>query len=247
MTFCVVTIFPEIFSALNHGVIGKALERGIVKLVLINPRDFTTDKHRTVDDEPYGGGAGMVMKPEPLVAAIERAKEILKETRVFLLSPRGETFNQSMALRLSKEKSLTLVCGRYEGIDERVSFFVDGSISIGDYVLSGGEFAALSIIDAVSRHIPGVLGCQGSLVDESFNHGLLEYPQYTRPAHFRGYSVPEVLRSGNHAQIERWRRFQRIKETFFKRPDLLARADLTREDKEFLGHVIRGKQWENST
>ncbi|BAT71200.1 tRNA (guanine37-N1)-methyltransferase [Thermosulfidibacter takaii ABI70S6] len=243
MNFTLITIFPEIFDALKAGILGKALEKGIISITLINPRDFTHDVHRTVDDEPYGGGAGMVMKPEPLVEAIEKARKLQPETKVFILSPRGETFNQETAKKLAELPSITLLCGRYEGIDERVYHFADGAISIGDFVLSGGEFAALCIIDSLSRLIPGVLGCPGSLEDESFNEYLLEYPQYTRPHEFRGLKVPEILRSGNHALIEDWRRFQRIKETLFKRPDLLAKAPLTSKDKIKIQKLIKGEEW----
>ena len=243
MRFFVVTIFPELFSCLNFGVLGKAIEAGRIEVVLVNPRDFTEDRHRTVDDEPYGGGAGMVMKPEPLVRSIEYIREKAPGTKIFLLSPKGRPFNSGMARELAGLESVGLVCGRYEGIDERVSIFVDGSISIGDFVLSGGEFAACCIIDAVSRFVPEVLGCRDSLKDESFEGGLLEYPQFTRPREFRGHKVPEVLLSGDHARIEEWRRFQQLRETFFKRPDLLAKAALGDKDKEMLFQIIKGKEW----
>lgn len=243
MNFTVITIFPEILSALQVGVLGKAIEKGVVSVEAINPRDFTHDRHRTVDDEPYGGGAGMVMKPEPLVAAIEHAKALHPDTKVLLLSPRGTIFNQQKAQELAGLPSITLVCGRYEGIDERVTQFVDEMLSIGDYVLSGGEYAALCVIDAVSRLIPGVLGCMGSLQDESFNDYLLEYPQYTRPAVFRNLPVPEVLRSGNHSHIESWRRFERIKQTLFRRPDLLSKAHLSQQDVKHINSIIKGWPW----
>jgi len=239
MKFYVITIFPEIFEALHTGVIGKAIERKIISVECINPRDFTSDKHKTVDDEPYGGGAGMVMKPEPIVSAIEDVKRHEPEAKVVLLTPRGKTFNHQLAYELSKERVLCLICGRYEGIDERVSFFVNDEISIGDFVLSGGEFAALCMIDAISRFVPGVLGCENSLEEESFKSYLLEYPQYTRPPEFRGYRVPEILRRGNHREIARWRRFQQLKVTFLKRADLLIKADLSEEDKRFLETAIK--------
>ncbi len=244
MRFFVITIFPELFSCLNFGVLGRAIEAGRVEVVLVNPRDFTEDRHRTVDDEPYGGGAGMVMKPEPLVKAIEYVREKAPDAKVFLLSPKGKPFNSRMAKELAGIEDICLVCGRYEGVDERVSFFVDDLISVGDFVLSGGEFAACCIIDAVSRFVPEVLGCRDSLTDESFEGGLLEYPQFTRPRVFRGYKVPEVLLSGDHARIGKWRRLQQVKETFFKRPDLLARAALSDEDKRMLFQIIKGKEWE---
>ncbi len=241
MTFYIITIFPEITSCLKYGVLGKAMESGVVKVVAVNPRDFTTDRHRTVDDEPYGGGAGMVMKPEPIVEAIEHVRKKSPNTKVIMLSPRGSRFTQDMARKLAEHSSITLVCGRYEGIDERVMSFVDEAVSIGDYVLSGGEFAALCIVDAVARHIPGVLGCPGSLEEESFSRGLLEYPQYTRPAVFRGMEVPQVLRSGNHRAIALWRRVQQLKETLTRRPDLLAYAPLSEEDKKLLTEIVKGK------
>ncbi len=244
MRFYVITIFPEIFSALNHGVIGKAIDKGLISVSCVNPRDFAKDKHKTVDDEPYGGGAGMVMKPEPLVCAIESVKEKDPSVKIFLLSPKGEKFDQAMASSLSKEEALCFVCGRYEGVDERVCYFIDKEISIGDFVLSGGEFAALCIIDAVSRITPEVLGSADSLKEESFSQYLLEYPHYTRPYDFRGLKVPEVLLSGNHALISDWRRFQQLKITFERRPDLLARADLSDEDKKKLSMIIKGKQWD---
>ncbi len=241
MKFCVITIFPEIFAALKAGVLGKAIDEGKIECLCINPRDFTSDRHKTVDDEPYGGGSGMVMKPEPLVAAIKSARERLAGTRVILLTPKGKPFNQKRAKELARLPSITLVCGRYEGIDERVRAFVDDELSVGDFVLSGGEFAALCVLDAVARLVPGVLGCSGSLCQESFEEGLLEYPQYTRPREFEGLKVPEVLTSGNHAAIKRWRRLMSLKETFERRPDLLAEAELSEKDRELLEIVLRGR------
>ena len=239
MNFYIITIFPEIFEVLNTGVLGKALEKGVISFECVNPRDFTQDKHRTVDDEPYGGGAGMVMKPEPIVYAIEHVRKKEPEIKVLLLTPRGKTFNHKIAYELSKEKALCFVCGRYEGIDERVSFFVDDEVSIGDFILSGGEFAALCMIDAISRFVPDVLGSRDSLEEESFTSYLLEYPQYTRPPEFRGYKVPEILRSGNHREIAKWRRYQQLKTTLLKRADLLIRAKLSEEDKKFLEKALK--------
>ncbi len=244
MNFVVITIFPEMFTSfLKCGVLGKALDAGLIKVNFVNPRDFTEDKHRTVDDEPYGGGAGMVMKPEPLCAAIEEARGRYPSCRVILLSPKGHVLDQQKVKELSGSNTVALVCGRYEGIDERVSLFVDEELSIGDYVLSGGEVAAMVVIETVSRYIPGVLGCGESVSRESFSDGLLEYPQYTRPYQFRGMKVPEILRSGNHRAIEKWRRFQSIKETFLRRPDLLAKARLTSVDVEILTDIVTGKDW----
>ncbi|MGB9667768.1 MAG: tRNA (guanosine(37)-N1)-methyltransferase TrmD [Thermosulfidibacteraceae bacterium] len=241
MRFWVITIFPEIVYASMISVLRKAIDRGLIDVKAINPRDFTHDRHRTVDDEPYGGGSGMVMKVEPIVSAINYVKERDPETRVILLTPRGKVFNQNIAKEYSKLPSLTFICGRYEGIDDRVSYFVDDEVSIGDFVLSGGEYAFLVIFDAVARLIPGVVGDADSIAEESFSDGLLEYPQYTRPDYFMGYGVPEVLRSGNHERIRRWRRFMRLKITFERRPDLLKNAKLTEEDRLFLEAVIRGR------
>ncbi len=241
MRFYVVTIFPEVFKAVDFSILKLAQERGLLEVVPVNPRDFTPDRHRTVDDEPYGGGAGMVMKPEPLVAAVEEIRSRDPGTQVYLLSPRGETFTQSMALELARKPSVAFICGRYEGVDERVRTFVDGEVSIGDFVMAGGELAAMVIIETVARLVPGVLGSRESLEEESFAGYLLEYPQYTRPPIFRGLEAPEVLRSGNHQEIARWRRYQQIKVTWQRRPDLLARADLSPRDREFLTMVVRGE------
>jgi len=239
--FYLVTIFPEVVEALDFSILKLARERGLLEIIPVNPRDFTNDRHRTVDDEPYGGGAGMVMKPEPLVAAIGEVRSRDPEVRVFLLSPRGGTFTQSMAQELASGPPVALVCGRYEGIDERVRDYVDGEISLGDFVMAGGELAAMVIVETVARLVPGVLGSRESLEEESFSRGLLEYPQYTRPPVFQGLEVPEVLRSGNHQEIARWRRYQQIKVTWERRPDLLAKADLAQEDRDLLVMVVRGK------
>src|ERR1051325_10442810 len=204
--FTVITIFPQMLSSpLGHSILKKAEEKGLVKFTLVDLRDYTTDRHHMTDDYPYGGGQGMVMKPEPLVAAIEHARNQAQRCRVILLSPRGRVFNQRTAQRLSAEQGIVLICGRYEGIDERVQAFVDEEISVGDYTLSGGEPAAVVVIDAVARLIPGVLGNTNSAVEESFSAGLLEYPQYTRPQEYRGMKVPQVLLSGDHERIKAWR------------------------------------------
>lgn len=245
MRFWVVTIFPEVIESSIVSVLRRAVSSGLISIETINPRDFAVDKHRTVDDEPYGGGSGMVMKIEPIVASIEYARVKDPDTKVVLLTPRGRIFRQDIAYEYSKLPSITLVCGRYEGIDERVKFFVDDELSIGDYILSGGEYPALVVIDVVSRLVPGVLGDIDSLREESFCEWLLEYPQYTRPEVFRGLRVPEVLRSGDHKRIEEYRRFTRLKDTFIRRPDLLVKANLTDKDKYFLEKIIRGKDYDS--
>ncbi len=235
MKYHVLTIFPEILSdSLKHSLLGKALDRGIIQTNIVDIRNFARDKHRTVDDYPYGGGPGMVMKPEPLFAAAE-SLETASGTPVILLSPQGEVFNHDMAKELASFEEVVLVCGRYEGVDERIIKGLDvREVSIGDFIISGGEYAALVIIDAVSRLIPGVLGDERSCEDESFSDGLLEYPQFTRPENFRDMAVPEVLTSGNHAVIDRWRRDRSLERTFEKRPDLLDKADLSEEDLQYL-------------
>jgi tRNA (guanine37-N1)-methyltransferase len=223
--FTVITIFPKMLdSALSHGVLNKAQEKGLIKVEMVNLRGYTTDRHLTTDDYPYGGGQGMVMKPEPLVAAIEDIRRKAQRARVVLLAPQGSVFNQQDALRLSQEEQIVLICGRYEGIDERVKAFVDEEISLGDYTLSGGEPAAMVVIDAIARLVPGVLGNENSATDESFTDGLLEYPQYTRPENFRGMNVPEVLLSGDHERIKQWRHERSLEVTRKRRPDLFAKA-----------------------
>ena len=235
MKFNVLTIFPEILAgALKESVLGKAVDKGIIELNLVDTREFAQGKHRMVDDYPYGGGPGMVMKPEPIFLAAE-SLETQSDTPVILLSPQGEVFTQELAQEFSEKGELVLICGRYEGVDERIMEGLNTrEISIGDYVISGGEFAALVIIDAVSRLIPGVLGDERSCEDESFTTGLLEYPHYTRPASFRNLDVPDVLISGNHARIDRWRKERSLEQTLKKRPDLLEKANLTEEDRQFL-------------
>jgi tRNA (guanine37-N1)-methyltransferase len=236
MVFDVLTIFPGMFSSpLSESLLKKALDKGILEIQIRNLRDYTEDKHRMTDDYPYGGGAGMVMKPEPVIRAVEEIKAKHPEARSILLTPQGEPFDQKTARELSAYSHWILICGRYEGLDERVRMkAVDREISIGDYVLTGGEIPALVLIDCVSRYVPGVLGCAGSVEEESFSRGLLEYPQYTRPPVFRDLVVPEVLLSGNHALIERWRRQESLRRTLARRPDLLDRAPLSAEDRAFL-------------
>ena len=229
--FTVVTIFPRMFdSPLSQSILKKAREKNLISISLVDPRVHATDRHRTTDDYPYGGGQGMVMKAEPLVAAIEEIRSHYSNARVILLSPQGRVFDQRIAERLAREERIVLLCGRYEGVDERVKSFVDEELSVGDYTLSGGEPAAMVVIDAVSRLIPGVLGNEASAADESFSAGLLEYPQYTRPENFRGMRVPDVLLTGDHERIRKWRREQSLMITRQRRPDLLAKAALTERD-----------------
>ena len=232
LNFTVITIFPEMLeSPLGHSILKKAQEKGLISVRTVDLRDYATDRHRTTDDSPYGGGQGMVMKPEPLVAAIEDARKTLANPRVVLLAPQGRLFTQEQAARLAQEKELVLICGRYEGIDERVKGFVDEELSIGDYTLSGGEPAAVVVIDAVTRLIPGVLGNVKSSQEESFADGLLEYPHYTRPEEFRGMKVPEILLSGDHDKVRSWRRQMSLKVTRRRRPDLFHKAPLAAEER----------------
>ncbi len=240
----VLTLFPEIFSSpLKHSILGKALERGLLNVRLRNIRDYAFDKHRQVDDRPFGGGSGMLMKPEPLAAAIEAVRSEVPGIRVVLLTPQGKLFDQDKARELASLESIALISGRYEGVDERIrEHWVDEELSIGDYVLSGGEFAALVVIDVIARLVPGVLGDEESCVEESFSEGLLEYPQYTRPRNFRGYEVPEVLVSGNHEAIRRWRRRESLKRTLEKRPELIDYSTLSDEEKEFIEKLKRSNK-----
>ncbi len=245
MRFYVVTVLPEIFGSFGTtGLVGKAIAKGLVGLEAITPRDFTTDKHRTVDDTPYGGGSGMVMMPQPIVQAMEdaEAREQLrsgsKPLRV-LLSAQGGRFDQAMARALAEQPAITLVCGRYEGVDERAVARVDREISLGDYVLMGGEVGAMVIVEAVSRLLPGVLGNPSSIVEESHTTGLLEGPQYTRPAEFRGDKVPDVLVSGHHAVVAKWRRREALRRTLQRRPDLLETAPLDVQDRRVLAELER--------
>jgi tRNA (guanine37-N1)-methyltransferase len=243
MIFEILTLFPEMFdSYLATSILGRAIAQGNIQVRCHNIRDFTTDKHRMTDDAPYGGGSGMVMKPEPLVRGLE-AVQGTDETRarVILLSPQGRLFDQKLARELSRLPRLIMVCGKYEGVDERVRVLgVDEEISIGDYVLTGGELAAMVILEATARLLPGVLGDEASTQEESFEEGLLEYPHYTRPREFMGCRVPDVLLSGNHQEIAAWRRRKAIEGTFEKRPDLLGSANLTEEDRECLERIKQG-------
>lgn len=240
MKFDVLTLFPEMLTAyLQQGVLGRAVKRGLVDVNLINIRDFAKGTHKTTDDRPYGGGEGMVMKPGPIYRALKSVDRVDGKSPVILLSPQGKLFDQSIAWEMSGWDQLILVCGRYEGIDERIKLTcIDMELSIGDYILSGGELGAMVIVDAVSRLIPGVLGGERSNLEDSFEDGLLEYPQYTRPRVFQDKEVPEILLSGNHEKIRVWRREQSLKRTLEKRPDLLQQANLTPEDKAILAELL---------
>ena len=241
MRFDILTLFPAMFSSpLQESILAKAIEKGLIEVRTINIRDFALDKHQVVDDAPYGGGPGMVMKAEPIARAIEQVKSEDPSTWTIYLTPEGKPLNQEVAGELSSRSHLVLLCGRYEGVDERArELFVDEEISIGDYVLTGGELAAMVLIDAVSRLLPGVLGSDRSAEEDSFFGSLLEYPQYTRPANFRGHAVPEVLLSGNHQAISLWRRKEAIRRTWMRRPDLLSKASLSEEDKKILEEISK--------
>jgi tRNA (guanine37-N1)-methyltransferase len=237
--FSILTLFPQMFeSPLNESLIRKAREKGLLEFNVVYIRDFAADVHKTCDDAPYGGGPGMVMKTEPLCAAMEHVDRERGRPHYVLLSPSGRGFSQRTASRLSRLPHLGLICGRYEGVDERVASFVDEEISIGDYVLSGGEVAALVVMDAVCRLIPGVVGNELSPLDESFMESLLEYPQYTRPSEFMEMEVPAVLLSGNHEEIRKWRRKEAIRRTILRRPDLLERFRPTDEDERFIREIM---------
>jgi tRNA (guanine37-N1)-methyltransferase len=229
MRFDIITIFPEIFrEVFDFGIIRRAREAGLIEIAIHDLRDYTHDRHRQVDDRPFGGGAGMVMKPEPLFRAIEAVTHGNRDATTVLLSPQGRLFSQRVAEEFSLLEKLVLICGRYEGVDERVvERAITGEVSIGDYVLSGGEIPAMVVVDAVTRLIPGALGCNESAEQESFADSLLDYPHYTRPAEYRGLKVPDVLTSGNHAQIEAWRRHKAMEKTARRRPDLIEKASLS--------------------
>ena len=234
MDFHVMTLFPDmIMQGLSDSVIGRAVRKGTIGLHAVNIRDYSLDKHKHVDDYPYGGGAGMVISPQPVVDSIRFAKKENKG-KVIFLGPRGVTFNQELAKKLSKEENLIFVCGHYEGIDERAYKYFDMEISLGDFVLTGGEMAAIPVIDSICRLVPGVLGKEESFMDESFYNGVLEYPQYTRPEVFEGEKVPSILLSGHHENIRKWRRQQSLLITKEKRKDLFNSLELSKEDKKLL-------------
>lgn len=240
MYFDILTLFPEIFPGpLGHSITGRAMENGLLEINTVDIRDFSQDKHNRVDDTPYGGGAGMVMQPGPIARAYNSVIESRQQkSKTIFFSPQGRQLDQPKVKELAEEPGLILLCGHYEGVDERIrQEIVDEEISIGDYVLTGGELPAMVLIDAVSRMLPGVVGTRASAEEDSFYHGLLDYPHYTRPREYKGQEVPEILLSGHHARIDRWRKKQSIKRTLLRRPDLLAEKDLTEEEKELLREV----------
>lgn len=244
MRIDIITLFPSMFRGpFDESIIKRARKKGILEINLHNLRDFTGDRHRTVDDLPYGGGAGMVMKPEPLFRAVEKVKEERRSSwKVILLSPQGQPFAQEKAKELAQEEGLIFICGHYEGVDERVrEHLIDEELSLGDFVLTGGELAAMVIVDAIARMLPEVLGCKDSIREDSFYQTLLDYPHYTRPAEFRGWKVPGVLISGNHQKIREWRKKKKLENTFKKRPDLLKTAKLSREEEEMLEQIKRAR------
>ncbi|MFZ6020868.1 MAG: tRNA (guanosine(37)-N1)-methyltransferase TrmD [Chloroflexota bacterium] len=241
MRFDVFSLFPSVIQPyLEISILQRAIQNGLLEVHLHDIRSFTTDKHHITDDAPFGGGGGMVMKPEPIFTAVESVLGSPPSCPVILLTPQGRTYTQQVAAELARYPHLALLCGRYEGIDERVrEHLVTDEISIGDYVLTGGELPALILIDSITRLIPGVLGDPDGAQDDSFASGLLEYPHYTRPAEFRGWRVPEVLLSGNHAEIARWRRQQALLRTWKRRPDLLEKTELSDSDRRFLASLIK--------
>jgi tRNA (guanine37-N1)-methyltransferase len=247
MQFDVFTLFPEIFPTyLESSILQRASQRGLIDVRVHNIRTYTHDRHHTTDDVPYGGGGGMVLKPEPVFEAVESISSQGAGYPIILLTPQGRVFNQSIALELSQHEKIALICGRYEGVDERIrGHLVTDEISIGDYVLTGGELPALILMDAVARLLPGVLGDPDGATDDSHASGLLEYPHYTRPPEYRGESVPEILLSGDHAKIAKWRREQSLLRTLERRPDLLEKADLSEDDRKYLSELKdknRGKK-----
>ena len=247
MRFHVLTLFPGMFvSPFAEGIVRRAQDRGLIEIGVRDIRDYPHDRHRTVDDYPFGGGAGMLMKPEPLFEAVEATRasaDIEESAPVVLLSPQGRTLTQRVVEELSQSGDVLLICGRYEGVDERVrQHLATEEISLGDYVLGGGELAAMVVIEAVSRLVTGVVGSIESIQDDSFTTGLLQHPQFTRPAEYRDWAVPEVLLSGNHAEIDRWRRQESLRRTFERRPDLLESADLQEGDRRFIETLQRDRQ-----
>lgn len=229
----ILTLFPEMFDLFNYSMIGRAQKNGIVEINTYNIRDYTLNKHKKTDDYPYGGGAGMVMMPQPAIDAIKALKK-LNNGKVIFLGPRGKKFNQNTAKKLSKNKEFIILCGHYEGIDERIYKYIDEEFSLGDFVLTGGEMACIPIVDSICRMIPGVLKSSESYTEESFYNGLLEYPQYTRPEEFEGERVPEILLSGHHENIRKWRRKQALMITKVRRKDLFDKFNMTEEDKKLM-------------
>ena len=245
MIFDILTLFPEMFrSPLEHSIVGRAVHAGLIEVNLINIRDYAVGKHLITDDYPYGGGRGMIMKAEPIIRAVRAITQRDPAGHVVLLTPQGAPLEQERANQLAERSRLILVCGRYEGIDERIRDVVDEELSIGDYVLTGGELAALVVVDVVARLIPDVLGNDGASADDTFSHGLLEFPQYTRPREFEGKKVPHVLLSGDHRAIDRWRRYEALRRTLERRPDLLPKAPLSEEDVQILGELEKSSRGE---
>ncbi|MBQ4492164.1 MAG: tRNA (guanosine(37)-N1)-methyltransferase TrmD [Deltaproteobacteria bacterium] len=241
MRFDVLTLFPAMFDPLMHvGVIGRAAAKRVFDIEVHNLRDWADPPHYVVDDAPYGGGGGMVMKPEPVWRALSAVRRQAPDSRVVLTTPQGKTFRQQDAVAFSRMAGVIFLCGRYEGVDERIRSWVDEEYSIGDYVLTGGEYAALVMVDAIARLVPGVLGNDASAEDDSFSEGLLEYPHYTRPVEFEGMTVPSVLVSGNHGEIARWRRQESLRRTLLRRPDLLAKQELDDADRRFVDDLRKG-------
>lgn len=239
MKFAVITLFPEMLEALQFGIVNRALQRKLLHVTCINPRDYTEDRNKTVDDAPFGGGPGMVMMAKPLHQAIIAAKQQLPQAKVIYLSPQGRQFDQALAKKAAQTGDIIMIAGRYEGIDQRIiDEFVDEEWSLGDYVISGGELAALVMIDAIARCVPGVVGDAGSVIEDSFYQGLLKHPQYTRPEHYQGREVPRVLLSGNHREIARWRKKHSLGITWEKRPDLLEKQALSQEAQNLLNEFI---------
>lgn len=241
MQFDIFTLFPQVFEPyLNSSILSRAQENALIKVNLHNIRDWTHDRHHVTDDTPYGGGGGMVMKAPPIFEAIEDVLGTPPSCPVILMTPQGRPFSTAVAQELASLPRIAILCGRYEGVDERVrEYLVTDQISVGDYVLTGGELPAMIVVDAVTRFIPGALGDPTGAIDDSFASGLLEYPHYTRPEEFRGWRVPEVLLSGNHAEINRWRRKQSLIRTYFRRPELLEKVELSKEDKKVLAELKR--------
>jgi len=241
MRFDIITIFPEIFTGIfDFGIVRRAVEASLIEIQIHDLRDYTNDRHRQVDDRPFGGGAGMVMKPEPLFRAVEAVTSEAQDVSVALLSPQGRLFSQSVAEEYVQKRGVVLICGRYEGVDERVAeHLATDEVSIGDYVLSGGEIPAMVVVDAVTRLIPGALGCEQSAECESFSDGLLDYPHYTRPAEYRGLKPPDVLLSGNHAEIERWRRRKSIEKTLLRRPDLIDNRMSSEAERREIEEILK--------
>lgn len=245
--FTVFTLFPEMFAPVRESILKRAQDQDLIQVELINFRDYALTKHKNVDDVPYGGGAGMVLKPEPLFAAVRDLPPAHGKRKIILLSPQGQVFNQEMAKSWSKSDELVFLCGHYEGFDERIRSLADEEVSLGDFVLTGGELAAMVMIDAAARLVPGVLGEEASFEEDSHSAGLLEYPQYTRPPEFEGMKVPEVLLSGHHARIESWRRKESLRRTFLKRPDLMENFEFVPEDYPLLEELAQEhteiKEW----